>query len=314
MGEAELLIERRGSVGRIILNRPGQLNALNLGMLQAFTRALHDFGEDERILQVELSGAGARGLCAGADVRQVRDAALVGNRDAVVEFFTTEYQLNLAIRSFPRPYRALMSGITMGGGLGISAHGSQRIVDASSQLAMPETRIGLFPDVFLTWLLARMPNQIGTHLALTGATIGAADAVRLGLADQIDSSAPPGDSGWDAAWLGECYAGDDPVEILGRLSESADPAARNAASEIGERSPIAVWVSLLALRQAAQVEDPAQLYHRELALAVRMALAPDFAEGVRAQLVDRDQQPRWQHADLAQVTRAEALAYFEPLA
>jgi len=221
--------------------------------------------------------------------------------------------VNLAIAGFGKPYRAVMTGITMGGGLGLSAHGSQRVVDGTSRLAMPETQIGLFPDVLMTPLLARMPGEIGTHLALTGAPINAADAVRLGLADEIAGGAPSPDPALAAGWLAECYAGDDPVEILGRLAGHADPAARETAAELRRRSPLSVAVTLEALRRAASIEHLPDLLPTELGLAIRLATGPDFAEGVRAQLIDRDRNPRWSHAGIEDVSRAEVLSYFAPL-
>lgn len=311
MSDPEIQVTVGGGVGRIRLNRPRQINALNVPMLQTLAGVLDDFAGDDRVTSVELTGAGERGLCAGADVRELRERALTGGD--VTEFFETEYGVNLRIAGFAKPYRALMTGITMGGGLGLSAHGSQRVVDASSRLAMPETQIGLFPDVFMTPLLARMPGEVGTHLALTGAVVGAADAIRLGLADEADGPVPGADPELAADWIAECYAGDDPVEILGRLEQHPDQAARAAAAELRSRSPLSVAVSLEALRRAARIEHLPDLLPQELTLAVRLSTGPDFAEGVRAQLVDRDRNPHWTHASVADVSRAEVLSYFEPL-
>lgn len=308
MTEAEVLVEASGGVGRIRLNRPRQINALTVPMMQTIATALDDFAADDRVAMVELTGAGERGLCAGADVRALREVVLAGQD--VTEFFATEYGVNLRIAGYPKPYRAVMTGITMGGGLGLSAHGSLRVVDATSRLAMPETQIGLFPDVFMTPLLARMPGEAGTHLALTGAAIGAADAIRLGLADEASGPVADGDPGLAAGWIAECYAGDDPVEIIGRLEQHADPAARAAAAEIRQRSPLSVVVTLEALRRAARIEKLPDLLPQELTLAVRLATGPDFAEGVRAQLVDRDRKPRWSHPSLEAVTPAEVAACF----
>ena len=298
-------------VGTVVLNRPAAINALSFAMLHQLTEALTAFRADPEITEVELSGAGRRGLCAGADVRQLRELVLFDGD--VRGFFETEYRLNLLIASYPKPYRARMTGITMGGGMGISVHGSQRVVDATSRLAMPETQIGLFPDVFMSWLLARLPDEVGTHLALTGAGINAADALRLGLADECAGPLPEPDPTLTGDWIAQCYAGNDAAEILGRLGEHADPSARAAAAEIAQRSPLSVAVSLEALRRAAGFADRAAQYEQELALAVRLATGPDLVEGVRAQLVDRDQQPRWAHRSLAEVTRAEVESFFEPL-
>jgi enoyl-CoA hydratase len=311
VSEPEVIAEVAAGVGRIRLNRPRQINALTVPMMHTLAGVLDDFAADDGVTSVELSGAGDRGLCAGADVRALRERALTGGD--VTEFFTTEYGVDLQIAAFPKPYRAVMTGITMGGGLGLSAHGSQRVVDASSRLAMPETQIGLFPDVFMTPLLARMPDEIGTHLALTGASVNAADALRLGLADEASGALPEPDPLLAAGWIPECYAGDDPVVIVQRLEAHADPAAREAAAELRRRSPLSVAVTLEALRRAARIASLPDLLPQELGLAVRLATGPDFAEGVRAQLVDRDRNPRWSHARLEDVGRDEVLSYFEPL-
>lgn len=311
MSEPEVIAEVAAGVGRIRLNRPRQINALTVPMMHTLAGVLDDFAADDGVTSVELSGAGDRGLCAGADVRALRERALTGGD--VTEFFTTEYGVDLQIAAFPKPYRAVMTGITMGGGLGLSAHGSQRVVDASSRLAMPETQIGLFPDVFMTPLLARMPDEIGTHLALTGASVNATDALRLGLADEASGPLPEPDPLLAAGWIPECYAGDDPVVIVQRLEAHADPAAREAAAELRRRSPLSVAVTLEALRRAARIASLPDLLPQELGLAVRLATGPDFAEGVRAQLVDRDRNPRWSHARIEDVGRDEVLSYFEPL-
>lgn len=311
MSEPEVVAEIIGRTGRVRLNRPRQINALTVPMMHTIAALLADFAADGRVAEVELTGAGARGLCAGADVRALRELALTGGD--VRDFFETEYGVNLQIAAYPKPYRAVMTGITMGGGLGLSAHGSQRVVDATSRLAMPETQIGLFPDVLMSPLLARMPGEVGTHLALTGASINATDAVRLGLADEVVGAVPEADPGLSADWIADCYAGDDPVEILGRLAGHSHPAARDAAAELRSRSPLSVAVTLEAVRRAALISHLPELLPQELALAVRLATGPDFAEGVRAQLVERDRSPHWSHAGVEDVSRAEVLSYFEPL-
>jgi enoyl-CoA hydratase len=298
-----------GPVATILLNRPEAINALNLRMLELLLSRLRRAEDGE--LGYELRGAGTRGLCAGADVRELRGIVLSGGD--VRGFFETEYTLDLAIASFAGPFTAHMTGITMGGGLGLSAHCRDRVVDATSVLAMPETQIGLFPDVFVSHILARMPGRVGYHLALTGASVNAADAIHLGLADRCAGPLPEPDPTLSGEWIQECYSAEDPVEILGRLAEHADPAARLAAAEIARRSPLAVAVALEALGRAAGFATIADQHDHEVALAVRMATGPDFAEGVRAQLVDRDRKPRWAHAGLSDVSREEVLSYFEPL-
>ena len=311
MSEPEVLAEVTAGIGRIRLNRPRQINALTVAMMHTISGLLDDFAADDAVTRVELTGAGERGLCAGADVRALRELALAGGD--VRDFFETEYGVNLRIAGHPKPYRAVMTGITMGGGLGLSAHGSQRIVDATSRLAMPETQIGLFPDVLMTPLLARMPGEVGTHLALTGAAVNATDAVRLGLADEVWGAAPEPDGTLAAGWIAECYAGDDPVEILGRLAGHPDAAARETAAALRLRSPLSVAVTLEAVRRAAAIEHLPDLLPQELGLAIRFATGPDFAEGVRAQLIDRDRNPHWSHAGIEDVSRDEVLSFFTPL-
>lgn len=312
MNDPEVLVEVSEGVGRIRLNRPRAINAINTAMMRTITAALTDFATDDAIERVELTGAGERGLCAGADVRELRTAALSGGD--VAEFFIIEYALNQMIAAYPKPYRAIMTGITMGGGMGLSVHGSQRVVDASSTLAMPETVIGFFPDVFVSHLFARLPGGVGTHLALTGASFNAADAVRLGLADQFDGPAPQPDPLLSSAWIAECYAADTAEEMVARLADHADPDARATAAELERRSPLALEITVEALRRSLGFASIADQYEQELTLAVRMVTGPDFAEGVRAQLVDRDRNPHWSHGSLAEVSRAEVLSYFEPLA
>jgi enoyl-CoA hydratase len=308
MSEPEVLVEVVDGVGRLVLNRPRAINALSLAMIRLLHHALADFAADDAVRRVVLVGAGERGLCSGADVRELREQALAGDDPGV--FLREEYLLDLAIAAYPKPYTAVMDGITMGGGLGLSAHCADRVVTHSSRLAMPETQIGLFPDVFMTWRLARMPHAVGTHLALTGDTVNAADALWLGLADRSAGGLPAPVLQPDHAWITECYAGADPVEIVGRLAQHSHPAARAAAEVLEQRCPLSLHVTLEALRRAGETPRLADQFDRELQVATTLAAGPDFAEGVRAQLVDRDRSPRWSHESLADVSRTEVLACF----
>lgn len=305
---SEVLVTIEKGVGRIHLNRPRAINALTSGMLATLAAALEDFAGDPAVTRVELTGEGERGLCAGADVRQLRQVVLDGE-DSPAEFLAAEYTLDLAIARYPKPYRAMMHGITMGGGMGISAHGSDRVVTATSQLAMPETQIGLFPDVLMTWRLSRMPGEVGTHLALTGDAVNASDALWLGLADRGLGELPSGRLGVDHDWITECYDGGDPVEIIGRLAEHPHPSAREAAATLRSRCPLSLHVTLAALRRAASMSLE-EVAEQDLRVCTALALGPDFAEGVRAQLIDRDRKPRWSHASVAEVTRSEVAGFF----
>ena len=305
-----VIVGREGDTGVLTLNRPRALNALTEEMCTTLLDALESFAADDGIAGVRIQGAGDRAFCSGADVRGIRERLLAGGR--YLSFFEHEYRLNAFIAHYPKPYEARMSGIVMGGGLGLSAHGSRRVVDASSLLAMPETIIGFTPDVGLAWQLSHAPGELGTHVALTGDAFGAGDALALGLADTWAGEGEPDAPLAGASWIGECYAGDDPAEILGRLEAHPDPDARAAAATLRRRCPVSVAVTLEALRRAASLSGVDEVLAQDLALVKTMLPRPDFAEGVRAQLVDKDRSPRWQHARVEDVSRAEVLACFEP--
>lgn len=309
----DVLFEVSGGVGRITLNRPRQINALTTAMLAAIGDRLADWIDDDAVEWVHLTGAGERGLCSGADVRALR-ADLAERGEAAAEvFFTIEYAVDALIANYPKRVRADLSGITMGGGLGLSAHCSERIVRADSRLAMPETIIGLFPDVGVLYELSRAPGELGTHLALTGGSVGAADAVLVGLADHAVGDVGEGVLPGQRGWIDECYAGDDALAIVRRLEDHPAAEARETATMLRQRCPFAVTVTLAALRRAATLPDVAAVLGQDLALAVPTVLRPDFSEGVRAQVVDKDRKPAWQPARLEDVDPAEVAALFRDL-
>jgi enoyl-CoA hydratase len=328
-----------GPLGRARLERPGAINALNGPMVESLRAQLMAWAQDDAVAAVVLEGDGERGLCAGGDVRSLREHVLAGQEPEVVDFWRREYELNALIADYPTPFVARMDGIVMGGGIGLSAHGSLRLVSERTRLAMPETIIGFFPDVGALHLLARAPGETGTHLALTGTTVGGVEALTLGMADALVPTdrwpdvldALRQDPGLDAAgvaevvgdaaedepcwleqhqgWIDECYAGDDAATILGRLRAHPAPEAREAAELIASRSPHSVAVTLEALRRAASLTVQ-QVLAQDLHLGAAFAGHPDFAEGVRAQLVDKDRSPRWQHASVEDVPREQVLAAF----
>lgn len=308
---SEVLFEVSGGIGLITLNRPRAINALTTAMLADLGEQLALWRDDADVDWVHLTGAGQRGLCSGADVRQLSADVAERGEVAAEVYFSIEYAVDALIAQYPKPFRADMFGVTMGGGLGLSAHSSERLVRADSRLAMPETIIGIFPDVGLLYELSRAPGELGTHLALTGVTIGAHDAVLVGLADRVVGDAPAGQLAAQQPWIDECYAGGDPVQIVGRLAGHPDPAARATADVLRQRSPFAVAVSLAAIRRAASLPDVGSVLAQDLTLAVPMVQRPDFAEGVRAQLVDKDKQPIWNPARLEDVDPAEVAALFD---
>lgn len=284
-------------VATLTLNRPRAINAFNLEMLEAARKALDGWARDDDIREVVLTGAGERGLCAGADVREL--ATLLADGGPWLHFLEVEYLLDLIVAQYPKHTTAHMTGITMGGGLGLAVGADHRVVDASSRLAMPETKIGFFPDAgVMRWLSQAGP--LGIHMALTSAEIGGGDALAMGLADaSTDADLPAPLS--RAEWIHECYVGDDVVEIARRLAEHPDPDAQQAARDLRARSPFAVHVTMKALRRATTL-DHSGVLHQDLRLAERM-LPVDFVEGVRALLVDKDNAPRWRWATLEEVPR-----------
>lgn len=309
----DVIFEARDGVGSITLNRPRAINALTTAMLADIGEQLTNWRDDASIERVHLAGAGERGLCSGADVRLLSAAVAERGEVAAEVFFSVEYAVDALIATYPKPVRADLFGLTMGGGLGLSAHSSDRVVRADSRLAMPETIIGLFPDVGVLYELSRAPGELGTHLALTGDGIGAADAVLVGLADRLEGEVPAGELAGQRAWIDECYAGDDPLAIVQRLEVHQNADARATAEVLRRRCPFGVAVSLAAIRRAAGLPDVISVLAQDLTVAVPMVQRPDFAEGVRAQLIDKDRNPNWVPSRLEDVDAFEVAALFVDL-
>lgn len=332
-----VLLNERGRVGHIRLNRPAKINALTAPMIAAVRDALSRWAADPQIIGVVIDGAGERGLCAGGDIAAFYDG-IRGESAPPEGFWADEYRMNLAIAEYPKPVLSLMYGITFGGGVGISAHAAIRAVTDTTKVAMPETGIGLAPDVGGLYLLARAPGELGSYAALTGARLGPADAIIAGLADFYvtaadfgvladrvaaaeaadmaaivrSAAAPVPPSEFYLAnrdWIDTAFAGDDALAILTRLLAHDDPAARAAGEILASRSPIAVAVTLRALRRAATM-TLAEVLDQDLMLSIRFAAHPDLAEGIRAQIIDKDRHPRWSPATLAEVSAAEVDAFF----
>jgi enoyl-CoA hydratase len=336
---AEVLFERRGRLGVVTLNRPKAVNALTAGMASAMLEQLTRWADDDAVAAVLVRGAGERGLCAGGDIVAIYRDMLAGG-DATAEFWQEEYRLNALISGYPKPYIAFMDGLVLGGGVGISAHGSVRIVTERTRMGMPETTIGFVPDVGGTLLLSRSPGESGTHAALTGAHLSGPDALFLGLADHFVPSgrlaelalaleSEPADAAVERfaeqaprsaleeqrEWIDACYCGDDAEEILRRLrafqGEAAGEAAE-AADTIAAKSPTAVKVALASLRRVRGL-SLAEALEQEYRVGLRFLTGPDFREGIRAQVVDKDRNPRWQPPTLADVGGGDVEAYFAPL-
>jgi enoyl-CoA hydratase len=339
---ADVLVRRDGALGRITLNRPAAINALTLDMVRLIDAALDGFERDAAVRCVLLDGAGERGLCAGGDIVALHDAAKAGEPALPQAFWREEYRLNARIARFPKPFVAIMDGVVMGGGVGLSAHASHRVATERLTIAMPEVGIGFAPDVGGTYLLSRAPGELGVHLALTGERVDAADAVLCGLADRIVAAAdvaalaerlavdgdadaalaaapapvePPASILGDARpWIDAAYAADTVEEILDRLHERSEAAARAAARAIGEKSPTSLKVTLRALRAARALPTLEGCLDQEYRISLAFLTAPDFVEGVRAAVVDKDREPRWRPATLGDVGDGAVDRFFAPLA
>ena len=333
----EILTERRGALGLLTLNRPQALNALNEAMCAALHEALDAFAADPAITAVAIQGAGERAFCAGGDVVTVARAGRDGT-PGWESFFATEYRMNAAIAAFPKPYVALMDGVTMGGGVGVSVHGSHRIATERTLWAMPETGIGMIPDVGSTAVLGRM-GPLGRFLALTGARLDGAEALAAGVATHyapgdrlpalLDALAggqpvadaiglvaeepPPARLATNRARIDRLFAGTTVDAIVSALDADGDEWATKEAATIRRMSPTACVLALELLRRGAEGDVPAAL-RTEYRVVRRLKHGQDFYEGVRAQLIDKDRNPKWRPATLGEVDPAEIAAHFaEPV-
>lgn len=334
--DPEVLFDVDGHLGRITLNRPRAINALNHAMVREIDARLARWETDDAVRAVVITGAGDRGLCAGGDIRSIYADARSGGT-ASLDFWRDEYRLNAAIAAHPKPYVAIMDGLVMGGGVGVSAHGRLRVVTERSRIAMPEVGIGFVPDVGGTYLLSRSPGELGTHAALTTTQLGAADAILCGLADYyvpstrlpdllaaltggkaetvvraFDEEPPPGTLADQRDWIDHCYSADSVELILDRLRAGGE-AAQAAAKEIDGKSPTALKVTLRSLRLARALSTLESVLDQEYRVSSACLRSPDMAEGIRAQVIDKDREPKWSPASLAEVTDDAVASFFAPL-
>ncbi|HEX4173819.1 MAG TPA: enoyl-CoA hydratase/isomerase family protein [Acetobacteraceae bacterium] len=328
--EQTVIARRDGRVGRIVLNRPEALNALDLAMIRACTEALETWRDDPHVHAVVIEGAGDRAFCAGGDIRALRQYTLDGEHHKAETFFREEYALNLVIATYPKPYIALIDGICMGGGIGVSVHAPYRVATEHAAFAMPETAIGFFPDIGATFFLPRLPGQLGTYLGLTGARMQGADAVHAGLATHFVPRAqmpalshalaadgpgalaahiaplPAFSLAAKRASIDQCFGADSMIEIMRRLEMLNDDWAVKTLATLRTVSPSALCWTLMALRRGADMTLP-QCQAAELALTRTTMRHPDFSEGVRAMVVDKDRKPHWQPTNIDAVD-ADAIA------
>ena len=326
----DVLERERGALRRLTLNRPKALNALTLDMAATMTAHLRAWADDDTAGAVLIDGAGERGLCAGGDLRALYDAAKA--RDPLpARFWATEYHLDVLIARYPKPVVAIMDGVVMGGGVGISAHAAHRVVIERSSIAMPEVSIGYFPDVGASFLLARSPGHLGKHLALTGSRIGAADAIYCGLADIAvpaaslaeipsrlascrsardvraaldEASAPsaPGKLPTARPWIDDCYGAENVEEILARLRASKAHDARAALAILEKMSPTSLKITLRNIRSAVSFTRVEESFQQDYRISLACVAEHDFIEGIRATIVDKDRNPVWRPGKLEDVT------------
>lgn len=345
----EILLERRDGLGIVTLNRPKALNTLTLGMYRTLDPKLVEWGRDPGVRAIVVRGAGERAFCAGGDVRAIYDARHhpEGAGDYKADFFREEYWLIERVHRFPKPYVALMDGIAMGGGMGVSVNGSHRVATERSLCAMPEVHIGLFPDVGATRYLNLCPGKIGMYLALTGARVKAADMLLCGFAshyvrhERIEALvAAMGSMAWrtgeERAQVDALLAefGDDPgpaplaalrptidrcfsqpsiQAIHAALGREGGDWAREARAAIDRASPISLAITFHQMKIGERGVDIEAALALEYRMTQHVMAGHDFYEGIRAVLVEKDQKPRWEHRSLAEVGAAEVARYFESL-
>ena len=331
----DLIVTSAGALRRITLNRPQALNAITLDMAVAMTALLREWQADPEVGAVLLDGAGDRGFCAGGDIRALYDAANskpLRAADALpARFWATEYKLNVLIARYGKPVVAVMDGLVMGGGVGLSAHAAHRVVTERSAVAMPEVGIGFFPDVGAAFLLARAPGDLGTYLALTGQRLGAADALDCKLADihvpadrlrelpaalatcrshdevraalQRLSAAPAAARlPKERTWIDACYGGDRLEAIVERLRTCRADGAQAALATMSKASPTSLKVTLRNIRSAAAFDRVEQSFAQDYRIALACIAGHDFIEGIRAAIIDKDRNPRWRPETIEAVT------------
>ena len=333
MTEQTVIARKDGRIGRILMNRPKALNALDIEMIRGIAVALEQWRDDPHVHAVVIEGAGERAFCAGGDIIAVRQASMDGRRKDVEAFFAEEYALNQMIATYPKPYVALIDGICMGGGIGVSVHGAYRVASEHAMFAMPETAIGFFPDVGASYFLPRLPGSVGMYLALTGARVLGSDSVHAGLAThfvprakmvglsaalakeglaalgQFAETAPTGTLVAQHAAIERCFNVGSVPEVFRHLENQGGEWAEATLKTLRAMSPSALIWSMRLIREGAD-HTLAQCLMAELKLTRTVTAHPDFLEGVRAMVVDKDRQPKWQPARLEDVDPAEIAKLF----
>jgi enoyl-CoA hydratase len=337
----DVLVRRQRGLRRLTLNRPKALNALTLEMAVTMTAYLRSWSNDSDVGAVLIDGAGERGFCAGGDLRALYDAAKSGD-PLPKQFWATEYQLNVLIARYPKPVIAIMDGLVMGGGVGLSAHAAHCVLTDRSTVAMPEVGIGFFPDVGVSFLLTRAHWELGTYVALTGNRLSAQDAAICGLANShipssrldeipavladcrtredvwaalgtLETSPGPGKLLEARDWIAHCFSGDTMEDIVEALSACDAGGAREALEAMRKASPTSLKITLRNLREAACFTRVEQSFQQDYRIALACIAGHDFIEGIRATIVDKDRNAAWRPEQLAEVTPEIVDRHFRPL-
>lgn len=335
----DIHIQVQGRAGRITLTRPDALNALTYDMAMAIEEALIEWRDDDNVFLVVIDAEGDRAFCAGGDIEDLYKSGKAGDFDFGRKFWSDEYRLNALIADYPKPYVALMQGFVMGGGVGISCHGSHRIVCESTQIAMPECGIGLVPDVGGSRLLALAPGHAGEFLGLTGTRMNAADAIHAGFADifveaerwselvtvlcntgeaerVVGYSSAPGKSGLAAirTEIDAIFSAASARECIQSLeAREQDEWAAKTAKAIRRGCPLSVACAFELVRMNRDVADMRAALDNELRFTWRSMSHGEFIEGIRAQIIDKDRNPQWQTPTLEEVTPHKIAAMLAPL-
>jgi len=341
----DILFERRGAAGLITLNRPQALNAVTHDMVRALRAQLDAWADDAAVTRVVITAAGERAFSAGGDIRHLYDLGQAGRHAEALQFWRDEYPLNVAIKNYRKPYVALIDGLVMGGGVGVSVHGSHRVAGDRFSFAMPEVGIGFFPDVGATWFLPRMPGELGAYCGLTGERFNGADACAAGIATHriptarfpalldgltgtvsvdalLAAFAEPAGEGLilaRRAAIDRLFAGDNVEGILAALEREAVSGgadadwAKKTAATMRTKSPLSLKLALAQVRRGSGW-DFETCMRAEFRIVSRVIHGSDFYEGVRAVIVDKDNKPRWRPATLAAVSNAEVERHFAALA
>ena len=326
----DVIVREHGALRRLTLNRPKVLNSVTLGMAVTMMDMMRAWAADPAVGAVMLDGAGDRGFCAGGDIRALYDAAKSGD-PLPQKFWAIEYHLNVMIARYRKPVVAIMDGVVMGGGIGLAGHAAHRVVTERSAVAMPEVNIGFFPDIGASFPLARAPGFTGTHLALTGDCMGAADAIYCGLADihipaarlgevrgaladcrtaeavrnhlgALSAPPAPGTLAASRSWIDDCYSANAAEEILARLGASKIDAAQNALKTMKKASPTSLKITLRNMRDAAKFKRVEECFAQDYRIALACVAGHDLIEGIRAAIVDKDRDPKWRPQTLEKVT------------